>query len=920
MVFIKLTFSFLFFFITLTSTTSAGVTDANSDYTDLSSHEGNAQGFQFNNDGKKFFVVGKTGDLTQFSLSTAYDVSTASHEGEIDIPGQGTGMTGLAFSGNGMVMFVVNESTDKVHPFTLNTAWNPIGGIASTGTAVSVVSGDNCPTDLQFNNDGSKLYIIGCQGDRVDEYDLTSNYTLNATMSVARTSVNVSDRNPRAVIFSPDGTIMITNGIQDGCLPHQFTLSTPFDVSSAVSNGELTVSPEGCRSMSFNDDGTKIYFIKRTGTIFEYDVSPAYKIRDSAPALGSSVPADNATNVATDANIVLNFNEAVDVETGNITIKKTSDNSTVATIDVTSGQVSGSGTSQITINPTSDLPAGETELYVLIDASAFDNSGSLSYAGISSTTALSFTTATLPSNTNPSLSSSSPSDNATDVALDANIVLNFSENVDVETGNITIKKTSDNSTFETIDVTSSNVTGTGSTQITINPSSNFDDEVEYYVLIDATAFDDSESGSYAGISSTTALSFTTGKSDPTNDKVVTGSIDAQVDHARLTFVQSVEMVSSRLGYLRHNRNNNNLSKNNIKLDFGNAMLASISKALITPISENNNMSIIPDDWSTWSEGSISITKIGDTSTSSEKEIDSQGIAFGFDKKINDNDIYGFAIQYGQSDTDIGSNGSGIDSKNYNISMYRTRPLDDNNFIEGSIGIGKIKSDIERKSDSNTLTASRDGNQIFGSVNFGKTIDKGNFNLEPALRVDLGYTELEGYQEVGTDALSYDDQEVQSGLLSLGFGVNNLVKFDDSTIKPFGLIEFGLDFSDSSVTKLNYVSDTSTTYTYTQDTISDYMLTSEVGFSYVSKDNLSINTSYKRIQGEKHEHTDTLSFGLNFKSKRETEYAMQFGGTEDLSAGLNIAKNINGLDFNFKLDQEFNENRDKNAEISMIKKF
>ena len=802
MVFIKLTFSFLFFFITLTSTTSAGVTDANSDYTDLSSHEGNAQGFQFNNDGKKFFVVGKTGDLTQFSLSTAYDVSTASHEGEIDIPGQGTGMTGLAFSGNGMVMFVVNESTDKVHPFTLNTAWNPIGGIASTGTAVSVVSGDNCPTDLQFNNDGSKLYIIGCQGDRVDEYDLTSNYTLNATMSVARTSVNVSDRNPRAVIFSPDGTIMITNGIQDGCLPHQFTLSTPFDVSSAVSNGELTVSPEGCRSMSFNDDGTKIYFIKRTGTIFEYDVSPAYKIRDSAPALGSSVPADNATNVATDANIVLNFNEAVDVETGNITIKKTSDNST----------------------------------------------------------------------------------------------------------------------FETIDVTSSNVTGTGSTQITINPSSNFDDEVEYYVLIDATAFDDSESGSYAGISSTTALSFTTGKSDPTNDKVVTGSIDAQVDHARLTFVQSVGMVSSRLGYLRHNRNNNNLSKNNIKLDFGNAMLASISEALITPISENNNISIIPDDWSTWSEGSISITKIGDTSTSSEKEIDSQGIAFGFDKKINDNDIYGFAIQYGQSDTDIGSNGSGIDSKNYNISMYRTRPLDDNNFIEGSIGIGKIKSDIERKSDSNTLTASRDGNQIFGSVNFGKTIDKGNFNLVPSLRVDLGYTELEGYQEVGTDALSYDDQEVQSGLLSLGFGVNNLVKFDDSTIKPFGLIEFGLDFSDSSVTKLNYVSDTSTTYTYTQDTISEYMLTSEVGFSYDSKDNLTINTSYRRIQGEKHEHTDTLSFGLNFKSKRETKYAMQFGGTEDLSAGLNIAKNIYGLDFNFKLDQEFNENLDKNAEISMIKKF
>ena len=54
----------------------------------------------------------------------------------------------------------------------------------------------------------------------------------------------------------------------------------------------------------------------------------------------------------------------------------------------------------------------------------------------------------------PTLSSSTPADNATSVALDSTIVLNFSSNVDAESGNITIKKTSDDSTVETIDVTS----------------------------------------------------------------------------------------------------------------------------------------------------------------------------------------------------------------------------------------------------------------------------------------------------------------------------------------------------------------------------------------------------------------------------------------------------------------------------------
>ena len=218
-----------------------------------------------------------------------------------------------------------------------------------------------------------------------------------------------------------------------------------------------------------------------------------------------------------DANIVLNFDENVDTESGNITIKKTSDNSTVEAIDVTGGQVSGSGGTQITINPSSNL-SGSTEYYVLIDASAFDDSAGNSYAGISSTTALSFTTV---DSDNPTLSSSTPTDNSEDVSIDSDIVLNFSESVDVETGNITIKKSSDDSTVEQIDVTGSNVSGTGSSEITVSPSNYFEYGTEYYVLIDATAFDDASSNSYAGISSTTALSFTTtSKSNPTKDKVV----------------------------------------------------------------------------------------------------------------------------------------------------------------------------------------------------------------------------------------------------------------------------------------------------------------------------------------------------------------------------------------------------------------
>ena len=634
----------------------------------------------------------------------------------------------------------------------------------------------------------------------------------------------------------------------------------------------------------------------------------------SAPTLSSSVPADNATSIAVNSTIVLNFSSNVDAESGNITIKKTSDNSTVETIDVTSSQVTGSGTSQITITPTSNFDS-LIEYYVLIDATAFDDSSSNSYAGISSTTDLSFTTV----NAVPTLSSSVPADDATGIERDANIVLNFSESVDVESGNVTIKKTSDNSIVETIDVTGSKVTGSGSAQITINPSSKFESETEYYVLIDATAFDDSDSGSYAGISSTTALSFTVDAlSDPTTDKDVTGTIDAQNVLVQKTMTEFISTVNHRLRYLRQNRVNDNLSKNNIKLDFGNALLTSLAETV--QIGNISSGKLIPDDWSSWSEGKISMTKIGDISNSSSKEIDSHGIAVGFDKKLNDNDLLGFAVQYGQSDTDIGTSGSGIDTKNYNISIYRTKPLDDNNFIEGTIGVGQIKNDLVRKNGSNTLTGSRDGNQIFGSINYGKTFSKKDFNLTPIGRIDLGYTELDAYTEIGKDALSYDKQTVESGLASLGLEVNDIIKFNQSNLKPFGNFEYGLDFSNSSDAKMHYVSDTSTTYTYTQGVNSTHLLSGEIGFNFESKENLLITTSYKRIQGSESEHSDTIKFGVNFKSKRETEYAMKLDGSEDLAAGFDISKNIDGFDLNFNAEQAFNENGDQEANVSLSRKF
>ena len=224
-----------------------------------------------------------------------------------------------------------------------------------------------------------------------------------------------------------------------------------------------------------------------------------------APTVASLSPADNATGVGLNDNLVITFNEAVKKGTaGNIVIKK-ADNTTFETIPVTDSRVTISG-SQVTINPTGTF-SSNTGYYVQIDNGAIKDLAGNSYAGISSATAWNFTTGDF---TPPTVSTLfPPADNATGVALNANLVITFSENIQKgASGNVVIKKSGDNSTVETIPVTSTQVTISGA-QATIDPAETFAPNIGFYVQIDAGALKDLTGNACAGISDLTTWNFTT---------------------------------------------------------------------------------------------------------------------------------------------------------------------------------------------------------------------------------------------------------------------------------------------------------------------------------------------------------------------------------------------------------------------------
>ena len=137
-----------------------------------------------------------------------------------------------------------------------------------------------------------------------------------------------------------------------------------------------------------NDGDDDVFTTNRTAT----GQNILYRQGGAPPVLQSSNPVNGATGVAVEGNIVLNFNATVTAVSGkNITIKRTSNNSTFANIPVTNPQITGSGTASITINPSSDLD-GTTGFYILIDEGAFIDAQGRSFEGISTSNLVAFTT------------------------------------------------------------------------------------------------------------------------------------------------------------------------------------------------------------------------------------------------------------------------------------------------------------------------------------------------------------------------------------------------------------------------------------------------------------------------------------------------------------------------------------------------
>ena len=413
-----------------------------------------------------------------------------------------------------------------------------------------------------------------------------------------------------------------------------------------------------------------------------------------------------------------------------------------------------------------------------------------------------------------------------------------------------------------------------------------------------------------------------GKCPPiTENNNRTGMAIAQIEIAKRTIDQSTDTALNRLKWIRRNKDKQNLTNLNIDINFTNQILTSLTKAVKTSATKKNKEDKDQDVFY-WSEGSIAVGRIGDTSIASTRKIGTDAITVGADKFTNNNGIKGLAFRVGRNDVDIGSAGSNLDTDTYNLTYYTTSPVEgDSKFIDTVVGIGKLSSDLLTVLDGKNLTADRDGEQIYGTIRIKDEIKRNNLTLIPSGRFDIGHTVLKAYKESGTGAIDVKKQHIRSKKIRLGISAVEDLSDDKYTFKRHGKLEYVADIDRYSDFKYTYVGDTSVNFDDRLKSGALHNVNGEIGIDIIMPENFSIFIIYERNQALKKGHTDKIHIAIGYLPNKKTNFAFKIDGADDLKSNYIISKNINDFLIDFRLTNNLMRPEDyEEASINLSRKF
>jgi hypothetical protein len=226
----------------------------------------------------------------------AVDVSQISYDSvSLDVSGQLVNARDVCFSADGTKMYTICTLFDAVFQYSLSTAFD-LSTASYDSVSFTLTGGVANPQSIAFNSDGTKMYALDRAANEVFQYSLSTAFDISTT-SYDSVSFSVASQTTynQDLFFSTDGTKMYVVSMFSPSEIFQYSLSTAFDISTASYNSvsfDATGEPQQLSAVTLNPDGTKMYVVYQgassiTGSIRSYSLSTAFDI--------STASYDNAT-------------------------------------------------------------------------------------------------------------------------------------------------------------------------------------------------------------------------------------------------------------------------------------------------------------------------------------------------------------------------------------------------------------------------------------------------------------------------------------------------------------------------------------------------------------------------------------------------------------------------------------------------
>lgn len=267
---------------------------------------GGGGGSLFTDGGDTTYLTSLTDNLAVGTTESATAWQGLDYEGSTNLTGSiGLDAFDAVFSTDGTLLFI-SVSGGLIHEYELSVPFDHMTATA-TGVTFSTLS-QGSGQNLHFSTDGLKMFIMVGLTDTIYAYDLSTAFDISTAVYNGESfNVTLQDSTATSLTFSPDGLKLFIVGSATDRV-HAYDLSVAYDLSTALYGGEnvlVSGQTNTPSDVTFTNDGLRMVVIHSfTGVMYQYNLSTAF---DLTTAVYSTI-----SYTAPERVVSINYNAASD--------------------------------------------------------------------------------------------------------------------------------------------------------------------------------------------------------------------------------------------------------------------------------------------------------------------------------------------------------------------------------------------------------------------------------------------------------------------------------------------------------------------------------------------------------------------------------------------------------------------------------